>query len=49
MSALARAWGRYNELCITRPLLTKGATGGFLFALGDLIAQKLDGTLDRYA
>lgn len=48
VASIGRTWARYNELCITRPLTTKGLTGGFLFSTGDLIAQKLDGTLARY-
>jgi len=42
----ARLWARYNELLVTRPLISKGLTGGILFGGGDLLAQKLDGTLD---
>lgn len=39
-------WSKYCDLLVTRPLITKGLTGGTLFAIGDLLAQKLDGTLD---
>eukprot|EP00461_Guttulinopsis_vulgaris_P003084 UN03085 len=40
-----KAWSRYCELLVTRPLITKGLTGGTLFSTGDLLAQYLDGTL----
>lgn len=43
-----RAWTRYCQLLVEKPLPTKAATGGTLFALGDLIGQKIDGTLDRF-
>lgn len=42
----SRAWTRYCELLVEKPILSKGLTGGVLFAGGDLLAQKLDGTLE---
>jgi len=44
---LRRAWQRYCELLVTKPLITKAATGGTLFGLGDVLGQALDGSIER--
>jgi protein Mpv17 len=40
-------WSRYLGLLDRRPVLTKAVTSASLYVVGDLLAQKLDGTLDR--
>eukprot|EP00164_Ancoracysta_twista_P010939 GFYU01016673.1.p1 GENE.GFYU01016673.1~~GFYU01016673.1.p1 ORF type:complete len:190 (+),score=45.79 GFYU01016673.1:141-710(+) len=42
--AIARV---YSNMLERRPLITKGITSGLLFGMGDSIAQKIDGTLDK--
>lgn len=40
-------WKRYNELLVTRPLITKCITSAVLYMAGDGAGQYLDGTLAR--
>ena len=44
---MASLWARYLSLLETRPIVTKAVTSAALYVVGDTLAQKLDGTLDR--
>ena len=37
-------WERYAAAVVERPLVTKSIISGFVYALGDLIAQKVEGS-----
>lgn len=37
-------WERYAQSVVVRPLITKSVISGFVYALGDLIAQKVEGS-----
>jgi len=45
-SVLSGAWHAYEAAALSRPIVTKAATSGVAYFLGDSIAQQLAGTRD---